>query len=403
MQRTIQGILDIPLSQEQKEAVILSAKCVYSVIYGSAGTGKTTVMKKIGMTRKKVLFLAPTATAAFNIRQRTGFKAYTIHIILASEGLLRQFQGYEVVVDEASMMSIELLAKLLIHLHPVKVSLVGDHRQLDCIDGFSALTTFLKIDQVPKKRLLRNFRTRAGTYLELVVEALAITGKEPVHPPSDDSYRVQTFNSEEAAINYVVENFDINTKIVAHQRRDIETFNKRTANKEREGEETVVCRKNLYAFGKKAASGEPLVCNGMMGIKTSTQIKYSNGYVDRIRRVVRADGREKWVFKTIFEPARAITVHSSQGQEFEKGIVYISADDSYLSLSLIFTAISRFKEKVLIVGDERAITKLLNRDKAFLTPEQVDEAFGNKFDEHFVETFQEGWRRQLPETGSFIQ
>lgn len=383
------------LTPDQLEAVRKSKTNFLSLVYGGPGTGKTTIIDFIA--DENTLLLSPTGTAASVISRKTGRMAYTIHNVLSSAKLLKSVKKKRVVIDEGSMVSVELFTKILLHVNPASIVLVGDKRQLDTFRGFSILTTLLFLgDMVPRTELNVDFRTKDGSYLQKTIVSLAKTGKKlpTPPPPGDDSFRTIKFPTEQMAKDWVVKQFSENVQILAHTKKTVKELNYRTASKEKDGEQRVVCLRNLYISSKLT------VTNGTMGVlkkdeKGNDIIEYENNFTDRKRM-----GR----FSTLYQPARVLTGHKAQGSQFEReGILFLTDADANLPLSYVYTGISRFEKKVTVVSTTNTITKIFNEDHAGpLTEQEIDARFGNKHDNFFVECFKEEITRLQSDAPDFI-
>lgn len=363
----------IKLSADQQRAVDMAKKCKLMILCGIPGSGKSETINHIA--DEDTLLAAPTGTAANVMTQKTGAVAYTVAYILSSLEALQTYYKLKLIVDEASMLSIRDLFMLLYHLRPSRLVLSGDKRQLDTVNGHSSLKSFLKVPRFPRVELNYNFRTLSGTFLSANIETLAKTGKilSKGRPEGDKSFLLTPFKTDTEALNYVVNQYNSDVQILTWINDDVDEINKLTACKEAYGEERVRCIKNYYK------DSHLKVTNGTLGVKTLNKITYDNGFVDKLKRCGE--------FNTVCKPARAITIHASQGQEIKKrGIYYLPESSKKLPLSFPYTAISRFPEKVEVVGKGINLIQMfgLNHYQPF-TPEEVDDRFGSSYDVYFVE------------------
>ena len=150
-------VQDITLTEEQREAVKLALSHRLSVILGGAGSGKTTLIQALAEHRPAkslgAVFCAPTGKAACNLTDRTGLRARTVHSALGKvpdDDFLSESINWSssdlVVVDEASMLTLEMLAGILAVVHPAcRVVLVGDPHQLLSVGPGNVLPDLLAL------------------------------------------------------------------------------------------------------------------------------------------------------------------------------------------------------------------------------------------------------------------
>ncbi len=154
-----------PLCAEQKDAVQMALTNRLSLILGGAGSGKTTLIGQICRYGGTCLLAAPTGKAARNLEKRTMRQARTIHSALGlvpEEDYLSHPVNWlfvqTVVIDEASMMDIGMLAGILEHAGPdCRIVLVGDWRQLQSVGPGNVLPDLIKLG-FPAKVLTENHR-----------------------------------------------------------------------------------------------------------------------------------------------------------------------------------------------------------------------------------------------------
>jgi exodeoxyribonuclease V alpha subunit len=368
----------VQLNAEQQSAVDLFLTTPLLVIEGGPGTGKTTVIKELVVPGEQTLLCAPTGNAAQRLAKSTDRTAYTIDSILWSFSLCDRYKYANVIVDEASMVNLNTIEFLLEKLRPKRLVLVGDVRQLPCQQGSSVLPNLLAVPSVQRVRLVQNHRQAVSALQRMLVTM----GTPAFRRETDANIEWMAFTSMDQVVKKATELFnqaDRNAQILAFTNKLCQDLNHRTARSGSEtGSETdpvvviqpgitvgdrVVCTSNL-----KHKDGSILVANGCIGIvKTSRQINYANGFKDTLKK---ATGQ----FRSAFAPARAITVHKSQGNEFDVvGIVVIGGYPDP-PLELLYTAMSRFKQKLYIVGVGREVDELFaKRFYASLNPEFIAE------------------------------
>ena len=150
---------DILLSEQQREAVELALNSRLSVILGGAGSGKTTLIEAVARCFKDnadlfggTVLAAPTGKAARNLTERTGIDARTVHSALGKQPDTNFLDPVSwsntglVVIDEASMVSLEMLAGILNRVRRnCRVVLLGDTNQLQSVGAGNVLPNLLKL------------------------------------------------------------------------------------------------------------------------------------------------------------------------------------------------------------------------------------------------------------------
>ena len=165
---------DILLSEQQREAIELALNSRLSIILGGAGCGKTTLIEAIVHCFRErndafepYVVAAPTGKAARNLTERTGIDARTVHSALGKQPDTNFLDPVSwsntglVVIDEASMVSLEMLAGILNRVRRnCRVVLLGDPNQLQAVGAGNVLPDLLELG-VPSIRLARQYRQSA--------------------------------------------------------------------------------------------------------------------------------------------------------------------------------------------------------------------------------------------------
>lgn len=354
------------LNEQQRACVRMFSNSSLSVITGGPGTGKTTVVRALLKRVKPCLLLATTGTAADRLTQTTGQTAHVVKKLdYSSTETLNGHRGANVVVDEASMLSTDDLVRLIQFLRPNRLVLVGDSMQLPCVEGLPSLTTLLACAFVPRTRLVYNHRragdasSRLARLIARVGDADAVNEDWEQDDAFDASLRVCITYSKEGSVAACARVFQekgraaqmltftndmcarLNAATEDTSRRTVPDANKASATKDsdapkapmREGDR-VVCTQNLYGEDRVL-----LVGNGCTGVLLRTGVRYDNGFED-LR------------FRTQFELSRCMTVHKSQGNEFDAhGVVCLTGwANNTIPAELVYTALTRFKRDVTVVG-----------------------------------------------------
>ena len=391
----------IELHPVQKQAVRSAASGSVTVITGGPGTGKTTIVKcilSVFETRGiKTALMAPTGRAAKRMSESCGREASTIHRALMigkeGEGTGDPIEAGAVVVDEFSMVDVYLFHTLLKRLpSSCKLILVGDADQLPSVGAGNVLKDLLSSGVVPFVRLERIYRQSDES---LIVENahLVNDGKMPVlDRKSGDFYYCAAESAEEVASVTVglaaeripkflgVDPYRVQVLCpVKAGAAGATSLNRKLQKKlnERGGAflESEECRyitgdkvmhiANNYSLGWRRVLGGAMetgegVFNGDLGV--ISEVREGSGEID----VLYEDGRLVTYTPDVrsqLMPAYAITVHKSQGSEFDGVIVPLyGLNPVLMTRNLLYTAITRAKRVVVLVGEKYTIKRMVEND-----------------------------------------
>lgn len=347
----------IELSAEQRAAIEFVRSRRVSVIQGGPGTGKTTIIRHLDFGGERVLLCAPTGNAADRLSKATGGAAHVLAKVLHDADAIEANRGLcNLVLDEASMLSVSTVRQAIRALKPRRLVFVGDVHQLPCTEGFSVLSALVYTPGAPVVNLHRNHRSAEAPTLLRVLAAVGDPSKRADLGLHDASFRVVHFATREQVLRGAAELYRTavdngGSQMLAFTKANCDELNRLTADC---GElevaagvrvgDRVVCTRNLYEKGTKTLS----VANGMLGeVLSKNVVSYENGF-DDTRRV---GGK----FASSFAPARAMTVHKSQGNEFSGlGVVVVGGWKSPPA-EIVYTALSRFKQRVVVVGTKEDV------------------------------------------------
>lgn len=371
------------LSDAQTEAVKMCFENNISVITGGPGTGKTTVLKVIidvykALTGKTdILLAAPTGKAAKRMAEGTGIlDSKTLHSALCLTGDDEQEENSAitqqlVIVDEMSMVDIKLAYRLLSNVSPdTTIVLVGDADQLPSVGPGNVFRDILRSECIPCTCLNMVFR-QSGTS-RIILNAEKIRADEGKLLYGNDFNFIDA-DSEENALEIIkhcyleeIKTSGIdNVQILTPRRTDTQTSAKNINNIIRDIVNPYVGEDNeLYCDGEKFR-----VNDRVLQIKNKDGI--NNGDVGVIQSVfLTPDETKEAIIKfsggiekafderalDIITLAYAMTIHKSQGSEYSTVIIPILMSNYHmLKRNLIYTAITRAKSKVIIVGEKRAL------------------------------------------------
>jgi len=372
----------ITLSARQREAVRAACACRLLVITGGPGTGKTTLVRAIVDAYRRrnlrVLLCAPTGRAAKRLAEATGREAKTIHRLLeyAAGGFKRTADsplgGDAVIVDETSMVDIELFRSLLEALPPdCRLILVGDKDQLPSVGPGSVLADLTASGVAPVVRLDEIFRQARSS--AIVVGAHEVNaGCVPTFCTDDagDFFFVERSDPERAVDTIVdLATNRIPRKFGLDPRRDLQVLVPMqrgalgVANLNRRLQEL------LTPAGPSVERGSVAFRAGdrVMQLRNDYDRDVFNGDLGEVVRVdsqaravsVRFDAGEVEYDAADLEDlalAWASTIHKAQGSEFP-GVIVALHTQHYVLLQrrLLYTAITRARKVAVIVGSRQAL------------------------------------------------
>ncbi len=406
---------NITLEPEQKTAIENSIRSGVAVITGGPGTGKTTIIRAVieyfigaGIV---TLIAAPTGRAAKRINESTGYEAKTIHRMLEFSGIpapdgkgtIYSFVRNEenplecgaVIIDEASMIDSMLFLNLLKAIPDgTRLVLVGDTDQLPSVGAGNVLADIISSECFSVTKLNRIFRQ--GEESSIVGNAHKIRNGEHLEVNNNSSDFFFFPSIDAAEITEIVKSL-IKTRIPNYfhiPQQDIqvmtpmrkyalgvEELNKKLqqelnpeaaakAEKRfgdiifREGDKIMQIRNN-YKQEWHIENKDGIITdegvgvfNGDMGV-----IKKINDFDEKVI-ILFDDGRvSEYSYNSLdeLEHAFAITIHKSQGSEYPAVIIpLLGGPPKLLNRNLIYTAITRARKIVAIVGDYRRVNEMID-------------------------------------------
>lgn len=390
----------IKLHELQKEAVKTAVTSGVSIITGGPGTGKTTVIKciidiaeKLGF---KTMLLAPTGRAAKRMSESTGREAATIHRALMQGVGINDFKSETtplkcnlVIVDEVSMVDVFLLNMLLKRLASgTRLVMVGDKDQLPSVGAGNVLSDVLKCGLVATAMLSKVYRQGDGSSIAESAHAVNNGIMPSLSNKSSDFFFVRCSAPEKIAATVVDLAARRIPKYLNVDAQKIQvlcplkngvcgTINLNSLLREQMNPhgEQLTCGDVIFRTGDKVMhvtnnyklswvrnkpyyeTGEG-VFNGDAGIVTAVK--------DNDIFVTLDDGREIIYTPDIrsqLMPAYAITVHKSQGSEYEGVIMpVVGGSPMMMTRNLLYTAITRAKRFVAMVGEEYNLKRMVENN-----------------------------------------
>lgn len=378
--------LHLQFSEEQKEAIKTALASPLSIITGGPGTGKSTITKAIlailTLITPKVLLAAPTGRAAKRLSEITRKHASTIHRLLKFDPSAGKFQYNPdnplpcttLIVDEVSMLDTPLAAHLLRAIPSgCKVILIGDAHQLPSVGPGTVLKDLIQSETIPSTQLKTIFRQ--ASFSTIIRAAHRINqGEMPPFKnfPKTDYFFIEKEEPEDV-VSSIVElvskkipdefGYDPRTDIqvlipMRKGRCGIDAINLElqkvfsgTGRRFHVGDK-VIQLKNNYSKG---------VFNGDVGVVSSIDQETGLMKVQMDETPVEYDENDRDELSL----AWSISVHKYQGSEAPCAIIVCHTQHfKLLTRNLLYTAVTRGKKHVFVIGTKRAVAIAVNTQDA---------------------------------------
>jgi len=385
--------LGIMLSPKQADAVRMCFSGNISIITGGPGTGKTTVLKVILDVYKHVkpkgtvLLAAPTGRAARRMEESTGEPASTLHSALGlitdedDTGELNDTADLTadfIITDEFSMVDMALAKELFTRMKPgASILLVGDADQLPSVGAGNVFRELMKSGQIPVTCLDMVFRQANTSRIALNANLMKqddtnlLFGDDFMFLPGNNDAETAEIVCREYMREIAergIERVQILSPFKSRGESCVKKLNERIREQVNSHEYTKPELKygsRVFRLGDRVLQTKNMndISNGDVGFVSSVYLGEDN---DSTITVSFGDGRSH-EYSTdeldMLELAYAMTIHKSQGSEYDTVIIPMMAGYFImLRRNLIYTAITRAKKKVIIIGEKKAIYMAIHKN-----------------------------------------
>lgn len=409
----LEKALNIDYDEIQEKAIIKAINNNLTIITGGPGTGKTTIIKAIvnllintlKIKKEDIALLAPTGRASKKLMETTNTKASTIHRYLGWDKDDNSFRVNEyspnqekyIIVDETSMIDTILMSSLLKGIRrDAKLILVGDYFQLPSVSQGQVLKDLIESEALDTIKLNRLYRQNENSYIiDLAYEIKDKNLKENFTDKKDD-YNFITSSPENVMINInqiinkaIEKGFDDKTiQVLAPMYKSlngIDNLNKMLQNIFNPSSPY----KNEINFSDVTYREKDKVLQ-LVNDPDNNVFNGDIGYIDSIVNknkileiTINYDGnyvtysREKFIN---FRHGYAITIHKSQGSEFNMVIIpFVNSFKRMLYNKLIYTGVTRAKNKLILIGEINAFTYGVKNDYIDNRKTTLKELIKNKY------------------------
>lgn len=400
----------ITFDEKQRQAIEIAVNKGMLILTGGPGTGKTTTVKGIISLMKNrglnVMLTAPTGRAAKRMSELTGFEAKTIHRLLEVEyrdgatepsfvhNLRNPLDCDAVIVDELSMVDVTLFSALLDALPlSCRLIMVGDKEQLPPVGAGNVLADLIKSELIDVVSLDKIFRQAMESMIVTNAHKV-VRGEMPDFDnsnPQSDFFMLNEdskYNAPKKIVNLVTQRIPAgygydsvkeiqvlcpsrkgevgteNLNALLQARLNPPSRDKAEIRNRgyilREGDKVMQIKNNYDVPWFKSDDNGTGVFNGDIGILTK---------IDKVNDIINVRFEDREAMYSIdnakeIELAYAMTVHKSQGSEFEAVVLpTISTPPKLAYRNLFYTALTRAKNLLIIVGNQGSVKAMVDNDK----------------------------------------
>ena len=399
----------IKLSEIQIDAIKSCFEENISIITGGPGTGKTTIINTISKifieNGYNISLCAPTGRAAKRIEETTGIEAKTIHRMLgyipSSYDDIGHFEYNEdnpldtdvIIIDEMSMVDLVLFEKLLRGIKDnTKLIIVGDVDQLPSVGAGNVLKDLINSNKIKYTKLIDIFRQSENS--NIIVNAHKINnGQEPILNEKNSDFFFLNTDAPSITRNIVVDlisrrlpkaygyDYSKDIQILTQSRKgicgvfELNKLLQDILNPKTEASDEILVGNKLFRVNDKVMQTKNNYNLSFIDDEGEENFGVYNGdmghiiFIDKSSNKLTVEMDDKRLIEYSLEDldnlelAYAITIHKSQGSEFKS--VIIPMFDGYKLLqtrNLLYTAITRAKENIVIVGDKNVMNNMIRNN-----------------------------------------
>ena len=399
----------IKLSEIQIDAIKSCFEENISIITGGPGTGKTTIINTISKifieNGYNISLCAPTGRAAKRIEETTGIEAKTIHRMLgyipSSYDDIGHFEYNEdnpldtdlIIIDEMSMVDVVLFEKLLRGIKDnTKLIIVGDVDQLPSVGAGNVLKDLINSNKIKFTKLIDIFRQSENS--NIIVNAHKINnGKEPILNEKNSDFFFLNTDAPSITRNVVVDlisrrlpkaygyDYSKDIQILTQSRKgicgvfELNKLLQDILNPKTEASDEILVGNKLFRVNDKVMQTKNNYNLSFIDDEGEENFGVYNGdmghiiFIDKSSNKLTVEMDDKRLIEYSLEDldnlelAYAITIHKSQGSEFKS--VIIPMFDGYKLLqtrNLLYTAITRAKENIVLVGDKNVMNNMIRNN-----------------------------------------
>ena len=393
----------IKLSEIQIDAIKSCFEENISIITGGPGTGKTTIINTISKifieNGYNISLCAPTGRAAKRIEETTGIEAKTIHRML---GYIPSSYDYNednpldtdlIIIDEMSMVDVVLFEKLLRGLKDnTKLIIVGDVDQLPSVGAGNVLKDLINSNKIKYTKLIDIFRQSENS--NIIVNAHKINnGQEPILNEKNSDFFFLNTDAPSITRNIVVDlisrrlpkaygyDYSKDIQILTQSRKgicgvfELNKLLQDILNPKTEASDEILVGNKLFRVNDKVMQTKNNYNLSFIDDEGEENFGVYNGdmghiiFIDKSSNKLTVEMDDKRLIEYSLEDldnlelAYAIPIHKSQGSEFKS--VIIPMFDGYKLLqtrNLLYTAITRAKENIVIVGDKNIMNNMIRNN-----------------------------------------
>lgn len=384
--------LGITLSPRQTEGVEMAFRYNLSIITGGPGTGKSTILRAVVEAYrmlypdKRIALAAPTGKASRRMAETTGVEdAQTLHSLLKIYGddsgpkKKQPLEAGLLIVDETSMVDMWLAHQLFTRLTPgTKVLLVGDADQLESVGAGNVFQELIESGIIPVTVLDQIFRQAQGSRIAYNAKFINEGNGELYYGPDFDF--IPATDQEEAAetvcrlykeeaVRVGIQQIQILSPYRKNGEASSQNLNeaiREEINPETEGKPEMAYGSRVFRLRDRVIqlknNSKMVLYNRQGDIIGKGVFNGDVGYVREIRPdtvIINFDGRyAKYPLDSLeeLELAYAMTIHRAQGSEYDTVIIpLLAAHRVLLTRNLLYTAVTRAKGRVILVGQKKAL------------------------------------------------